>query len=1750
MESEEHTALGTVLKEMAKARETMESQIREQQNNKSSEGTFKRIQDSFDSLWDFKSQTIQVVKGVTNRLNVLQDAGSSLWKFRSQTIQAVNEMIYKVNTQQIAIGQLFHGESVIHNRITNNVNCIVRQAKDNFQNLWNRMNYMNVEMQRMRTNISNIQHQLNHHMEESRNKMIQKVYDTIKHSYEEILCVKKHEEDMAPCVLPMSIGTEENRVRLLVDSGASVCVLKKSKCPQTFLQNLKQIDVKIMGVTDHELHILGVCDVPYILGGINIWHETFIIDDHALPVITDGILSRNFLLKHQLYLRGKNDKILYNKNYYQLETVRGKKGSPAQKNENLSMVQEMKLEKRETEAYEKGAEESIKEGKTEKNDRTKNQSKKFADRQLQNNNNVWKRKQYNTRARTNDVHLTNRTVIPPFNMICTQAEIKHPISGNFFFQPENKTFGNQEVKPCYSLHKLNREEKLVVYLVNAGKIPITITKNTKIGELIEANNENLDEIMKSKDEFDPHEAERHERIASLDIRTSEMINDGEEIAQYRRMKGKTLEELINLNGVPAEIQKPLVNLVTKYKSIFWLPGDKLTCTTKLEAEIDIGDNPPVAKKPYRTPRRLLEPLKMELKELLDHEIIEECQGSPFNSPVLLISSKSEDNTTKYRVVIDLRHINKISTTVYSSFPDVNQSVAKASGKKYYSNFDCLKSFFQIPLKKESRDATAFSTEFGTYRFKRMPMGLKNSGFYFTKLMDKIFVGPVTEHVTVFVDDVICHTGKDPQDHLEKLEQVFKIFQDANLKLRIDKTKFFQTEAKFLGYIVNEKGYKPDDKKIEIIRKYPRPTNVKQIKMAIGLFGFYRRCTPDFAKLALPLTNLTRKDQIFNWTPECESAFNRLKEEVCRKMMLTNPDFNKEFRIYADASDKCIGAALCQPDENGVEQPLCFSSRKLNTEELNYPVWRKEVTALKWAIQQYNQYLSDKPFVAFTDHKALEYVMTCRKLQPVIERYAVFFSEYNFEIRYLPGEQNTVADALSRIICRNGHFEYLEETIPGKYKTYEEFVKESIERQKIAQNQEQVIATVRNEVNDTKKKEIANPEEKEISKNNDEQNHDLLRESHIRDILNEVYKVQSEIYLCAQDIEKASINSKQDKCYLELNEWLIKLMLKINGIKSKGYEEVRKAKKEIVKEIQTLIECLVRKVGEPQNQREIETNEEISTEEEEDMSDTSGSYWVDSEEEWLNEPINRCCVINEEEHEKQFWESKVIAVLQKKLEEKIWTKVDVIDRKDIKAKQQEDPELKEIYDQLKNNDHDNQSEGKEKNYYILDEDDVLYFVDKAKKPKLCIPNNQQKEIIEKYHTNVYIPHCGTQKLYDLMASKIYFPKMKQKIATCVRDCIICAQSKPNCRPIKPPMQKTKICSRPWEVINMDYFGPINQNVNGQDDPRYALILVCRFSRFVEVIPVKDLTSDTLIATFLEIIIPQYGLPEKIICDGGSSFISEAFSEFCDEVYVEKQKSTPYYAPGNGLAELTVRETKQYLRNLILEYPLVKWYKFIPFVKTALRGLKHGATKYTPFEIMYNRSMNLPIERQLSFKKYLDTEERANFDKQLWNVTWKEVKNNLEKHQEQTKKKLDKKAKLPELQIGQKVFVKKENLSHKESKIFTPRFKGPYEIVKLTGVNALIKDLSNPSEPIKVHISKLKPIKVKFEDKNEGESDDEIVDETKIEKESENETKEDPKQRKQKKPDEKILPKHRYDLRPRNCSVEMKSPMERLFEYLSE
>ena len=460
-----------------------------------------------------------------------------------------------------------------------------------------------------------------------------------------------------------------------------------------------------------------------------------------------------------------------------------------------------------------------------------------------------------------------------------------------------------------------------------------------------------------------------------------------------------LPQLVNeVSTIETDEQQALLKVLQKHESLFdgtlgeW-KGKPYHINLKEGAK-------PYHSKPYPVPKAYEQTLKNELKRLESVGVLKKVNRSEWASPSFIIPKK--DKTVRF--INNLIEVNKRIVRKPYPLPKISEMLLKMEGFQWATALDLNMGYHHIRLDAESKKICTLIFPWGKYEMQCLPMGLCNSPDAFQEKMSTLMDD--LEFVRTYIDDLLVITSGDLTDHLEKLDSVLQRLSEAGLKVNAKKSSFCQTELEYLGYWITRNAVTPLPKKVQGILDIAQPKTKRQLRKFIGIVNYYRDSWLRRSDLLAPLTSMTGKKAKWKWTAKHTKAFATMKKVVASQVQLAFPDFNKPFEIHTDASDTQLGAVISQGNK-----PIAFFSRKLNKSQKNYTVTEKELLSIVEVLKEFRTILLGQEIIVYTDHKNLTYkVFNADRVM----RWRLIIEEYGPQLKYLPGDKNIVADALSRL----------------------------------------------------------------------------------------------------------------------------------------------------------------------------------------------------------------------------------------------------------------------------------------------------------------------------------------------------------------------------------------------------------------------------------------------------------------------------------------------------------------------------------------------------------------------------------------------------------------------------------------------------------------------------------------------------------------------------------------------------------------
>ncbi len=413
----------------------------------------------------------------------------------------------------------------------------------------------------------------------------------------------------------------------------------------------------------------------------------------------------------------------------------------------------------------------------------------------------------------------------------------------------------------------------------------------------------------------------------------------------------------------------------------------------------------------RIPFPLREAVKKELNRMQENDVIFPVkEPTDWCSNIVVVPKGSKDVV---RICVDLKSLNKAVKRPVYTLPTFEEVAPRLAGSRVFSTLDAASGFWQIPLDEESQLLTTFITPHGRYAFKRLPFGINIATDEYQQRMVEEFCK--MDGIEVMVDDILVH-GSTMEEHDKRLNIVMEKVAKLGLRLNDSKCVYRKSEVCYFGHIISGEGIKPNPDKVRAIAELEPPKNVSELRTVLGMLNYVAKFIPNMSAELKPITNLLRRDTCWQWEHAQEAAFQRVKDLICETTTLTFYDPKLPTVVSADSSSFGIGAVIMQK-HNDILKPVAFSSRTLTPSEQRYAMVEKECLALVWACEKFSQYLTGlDQFTLLTDHKPLVPIIGSKSLDEVpirCQRLVLRLMRFNPVIKYVPGKEQYIADALSR-----------------------------------------------------------------------------------------------------------------------------------------------------------------------------------------------------------------------------------------------------------------------------------------------------------------------------------------------------------------------------------------------------------------------------------------------------------------------------------------------------------------------------------------------------------------------------------------------------------------------------------------------------------------------------------------------------------------------------------------------------------------
>ena len=1209
--------------------------------------------------------------------------------------------------------------------------------------------------------------------------------------------------------------------------------------------------------------------------------------------------------------------------------------------------------------------------------------------------------------------------------------------------------------------------------------------------------------------YEPVEIGKHEQVNS--ISTDPTKND----ETYNHVEELIRESSSNLNQSQVE---SLRSLLYGYKDQFSKSSHDLGCTNLVEHTIKtLPDCKPVKLRPYRIPLAKREFAENEIQAMAEKGLIEPSH-SAWSAPAVLVPKR--DGTTRF--CIDYRRLNQLTIPDSHPLPRIDDTLEALGGSCWFSTLDLKSGFHQVSIAEEDRPKTAFSIPgSGLWQWRVLPFGLINSPSVFERLMERVFAGLTFLILLIYLDDIIVYS-KTFDEHLENLKVVFERLKNVNLKLNPKKCNLLCKKVAFLGHEVSEQGIATDPAKIQSVKDWPEPKSVTEVRQFIGLASYYRKFIPNFATICKPLHKLTQKDVKFNWSVQCQTAFDTVKSLLTSAPILSYPLLQGQpFVLDCDASNVGAGAVLSQL-QNGEEKVISYYSQCLSRSERQYCTTRKELLAVVKAVKYFNHYLIGQQFTVRTDHGSLQWLMRFKNCEGQIARWIETLSAYTFTVVHRAGRVHNNADSMSRRPCHNNQCKYCDR-YERKYSP-----ELSADLDKTAGKVSAVQKLAVGEGNIVDETGVILPcsgsDHHAVVCPNDGDDHDVTLPNdgtemkHVESVLKAEQDGDPEF--SGPSIIDDNFLGRTDPSTMSLEPGLTEVLSPemSRSLSQEGVHHSMHAMShsvwngvgthEITNGCHSCC-CCIRTANYGEDWMDhvedmslfgclFETGENLDEMKDAHAGVTQTEEACKDQPRGLYEKRLSTDIPNSDnlqaDHKCSHSTCKLCSNVSQLFDgsgqstsscEETGVCIDIT-QDNIRLKQREDTVLKHLIQWKRDGEKPLWSTvapycRELKAYWhewdtIELRDDLLFkkrFRDVGNDAEylFLMPAVLRKEVFRQLHASVTGGHLGRRKTYDKMRKRFYWCSMYKNVSYWCRTCSTCGSRKMPHRSAKAPMRLYNV-GFPMERIGLDICGPYPVSKKGH---RYLMVVSCYFTKWVDAIPLKTQEAKYVASKLVNRFISILGVPLQLHTDLGSNFESKVFQEVCKLLGINKTRTTVRRPQSDGMVERANRS----IQNMIASYisdSQNDWDEHIPLLMMAYRSSVHESTGVSPAMMMLGRELTLPVDmtlgRPIRDERLCATEHAYQLEQRLLDVH-DFARKHLDISSESMKRRYDIKINKVPYKVGDAVWY----FNPKRKVGFNPKlqrpWKGPYIIVERFNEVLFRIQSGQKTKPIVVHHDKLKP-----------------------------------------------------------------------------
>lgn len=999
-------------------------------------------------------------------------------------------------------------------------------------------------------------------------------------------------------------------------------------------------------------------------------------------------------------------------------------------------------------------------------------------------------------------------------------------------------------------------------------------------------------------------------------------------------------------------------------------------------------------KPIRSRQYRISPIeRAELERQVEHmEQMGWCRPStsPWAHPVTF-AGKGEGQGL--RCCMDYRNVNGVTRRNAAPLPRMDDLIDSVHGIQVMSSLDLAAGYHQIPLLPEECERSAFHCGSRLMEFTVMPFGPTNAPAVFSEFMNSILRELIKEgFVLVYLDDVLV-ISRSPAEHIQHLRRVIQVFRDKTLYCRPHKCKFNVQELPYLGHLLTTRGVKPDPRKVQIVNDWHCPlVSIKEVEQFTGLVNYFRKYIRGYGHVCAPLNALKNKKVPFVWTQQCTNSMTYLKQALTASPILAAPDHSETaaaFELVSDASGLGVGACLLQGGS-----VVAYEGRKYKPAEANYTVGEQELLAVVNALQVWRCYLEGAPrFTVVTDHNPLIWLQTQKTLSRRQARWSEFMQRFDFGWVYRPGRIN-VADPISRAPS-------LLDSARDAPPDAEIFM--CLAHMGLIPDGDRLAPSV-----------PAVGPSSPLSTSAERAPHNRPTRASAHSVCTVVSCLRGRSHP-----SEGGENTQPIGCAAATRGGAQYNSELIDPSDTTPEQMPSQVSDEVRRQAPPLWEGASGSNGVLHEAQTSVRNSDALESDQSAMPNRSARQSADS-----TMPVTSSRASTDVKGRSP--SSTVIhddGLMLQELDEFLG---------EVLAGYQQDPWFEELTNTRT----------------LVRDTKGLYW----KGHSLVIPDHGllRTECVSLCHDAPWAAHLGRDKTMALVSSMYYWPGISDAVRQHVNSCLQCQRNKPSNRKPAGLMVPTQIPERRWSSISVDFITQLPRTERGHDA---VTVFVDRLSKRVHYVPTTtQMTAETFACTFVQTIFANHGLPQEIISDRDSKFISAFWKEVSRMLGVQRCLSTAFHPRSDGQTERANRTLEEALRAYVCA-DQTDWDDHLPLVEFAVNNSWHSAIGTTPFLMEYGQTPLTPGSVPLNSQNPAANKFVGN-----WAARVKLAKDQFRVAQERAKSYFDKKVETQSFAVGDQVLLASKNLKFKgqglgeRTKKLMPRFIGPFAILARVGLVA--------------------------------------------------------------------------------------------------